>query len=63
MAIEVEQIINVPDPEYPDNYGHVHVVVHDTDTDERSTASAEYDHFTSVGDAEASAIQDAIDKL
>lgn len=30
MAIEVEQIINTPDTDYPDIYGHVTAVVHDT---------------------------------
>ena len=42
MAIEVEQIINTPDTDYPDIYGHVTAVVHDTETGERSTASYEY---------------------
>lgn len=48
MAIEVEQIINTPDTDYPDIYGHVTAVVHDTETGERSTASYEYDHFTTI---------------
>lgn len=63
MAIEVEQIINTTDTDYPDIYGHVTAVVHDTETGERSTASYEYDHFTTQSDAEASAIQAAINKL
>lgn len=62
MAIEVESIINTPDDDNS-NYGHVTVVVHDTDTGERTTASREYDLFTKESDAEASAIQDAIDKF
>ncbi len=63
MAKEVESIITTPDQDYPDNYGHVTVVVHDTETGERQTASREYDYFTSKGDAEADAIKDAIDKF
>lgn len=63
MAKEVESIITTPDKDYPDNYGHVTVVVHDTETGERQTASQEYDHFKSQGDAEAEAIKAACDKF
>ena len=62
MAVEVEQIITTHD-EDSDSYGHVTAIVHDTETDERSTGSSEFDPFTKESDAEATAIQDAIDKL
>lgn len=62
MSVEVEQLITTYDDDN-DNYGHVTAIVHDTETDERSTASSEFDLFTKENDAEASAIQDAIDKL
>lgn len=63
MSKVVDQIINVPDKDYPDNYGHVDVIVRDTETGETATASREYDLFTKEHEAEAGAIQDALDKL
>ena len=63
MAKIVESIITTPDEKYPDNYGHVTVVVQDTETGERQTSSREYDYFTKESEAEANAIKDAIDKF
>ncbi|MDE5733091.1 MAG: hypothetical protein K2H95_08720 [Bacteroidales bacterium] len=63
MTKVVDQIISIPDKDYPQNYGSVTVVVRDTVTGESRTASCDYHHFKSEGDATSEAIQDAINKL
>ena len=63
MAKVIDQIINNPDKDYPDNYGTVTVVVRDTETGESKVASCEYDHFKSEGDATTEAAQDAMNKF
>ena len=62
MAIELEQV-NTTYDENNDNYGYKTVIVHNTDTDERTTGSSRLDPWTDEGEAEASAIQEAIDKF
>ena len=61
MPIVVDQIIDQPDKDYPENYGEQIVVVRDTDTGKTATASVAYSK--SKGDATAEAIKDASDKL
>lgn len=63
MPIEVTQIIDQPDKDYPENYGSKTVVVQDTETGRVETATVDYDYFTSRGEATAKAIKEASDKL
>lgn len=64
MPIVVDQIIDQPDKDFPENYGEQIVVVRDTDTGKTATASVAYSAYTkSKGDATAEAIKDASDKL
>jgi hypothetical protein len=59
----VTQTIDTPDRDYPENYGSITAVVTDTETGATATASCEYDLFTKSSDAQAQAIQDAMNKL
>lgn len=63
MAKVVDQIISIPDNDYPDNYGNVQVVVRDTETGETAISNCDYDHFKSEADATSEAIESAFNKL
>ena len=64
MAIVVDQVIDQPDKDYPENYGEIIVVVRDTETGRTATASVSYSAYTKPnGEATAEAIKDASDKL